>query len=122
MSWSVGAECGNNIVSRLRPNIITLNETHFTKKKKLKLQGYESFTKSRIDTGGGGVATACINGDADFALKISEGEGNDEFIITRHSQFYPAINVINVYGESECRNRNDEIEERFHRLLHELRK
>ena len=41
----------------------------------------------------------------------------DEFIITRHSQFKPAVNIINCYGEIESRSSCKEIEERWNRLL-----
>ena len=34
----------------------------------------------------------------DNVLKIAEGQENDELIVTRHSQFDPPINIINVYG------------------------
>ena len=46
----------------------------------------------------GGVSVSVMSEDAQSSLKICEGEGDNEYIVTRHSQFYPAINIINVYG------------------------
>ena len=65
----------------------------------------------------GGVATAIRNDEKMFAIKVDEGLDKDEFILTRHSQFNPPINVLNVYGEIESRSNTREIEERWGRLL-----
>ena len=54
-------------------------------------------------------------------MKVDEGENDDEFIITRHSQFLRPINVFNVYGEQESRNKNHEIEERWSRICDKLK-
>ena len=65
----------------------------------------------------GGVATAIKNADKIYAIKTDEGLNKDEFIITRHSQFNPPINVINCYGEIESRSNTKEIEEKWQRML-----
>ena len=54
------------------------------------------------------------------AVAAGEGENDDEFLITRHSQFQTPINVINVYGEIESRSSNKEIEERWQRILEKI--
>jgi hypothetical protein len=46
----------------------------------------------------GGVSVSVKSEDAQNSLKICEGEGDNEYIVTRHSQLYPAINIVNVYG------------------------
>ena len=60
--------------------------------------------------------------EASHAIKVKEGQDTDEFVITRHSQFDPPINIINVYGESECRNSHIEIQARFSRLVQEIKR
>ena len=65
----------------------------------------------------GGVATAIKNEEKMFTIKVDEGMNKDEFILTRHSQFTPPINILNVYGEIESRSNTKEIEERWGRLM-----
>ena len=55
-------------------------------------------------------------------LKIKEGENDDEFLITRHSQFATPINVVNIYGEQEGRSTNDDIKSRWERIMTEVLK
>ena len=47
----------------------------------------------------GGVATYVAKQDHKETLKINEGTEDNEYIVTRHSQFRKPINIINVYGE-----------------------
>ena len=60
--------------------------------------------------------------DSDNTLKVKDGPDNDEYVITRHSQFSIPINVVNVYGETETRAKNSEIEDRWYRIVTELKK
>ena len=53
----------------------------------------------------GGIATGIRNDENQFCLKVEEGEENDEYLITRHGQFLKPINICNVYGEQEGRNK-----------------
>ena len=69
----------------------------------------------------GGICTAIREDEAQFCLKVDEGQDQDEFIITRHSQFRKPINVFNIYGEQECRNKTFEIEERWLRICSHLK-
>ena len=45
----------------------------------------------------GGVATLVDERDKNSFVKVSEGENEDEFIITRHSNFLMPLNVINIF-------------------------
>ena len=68
----------------------------------------------------GGVAT-CVREDlAINTLKVSEGSNNDEYIVTRHGQFDPAINDINLYGNQESRQSADQIKESWDKILEEM--
>ena len=87
-----------SILSASKPNLVILNETHYQGNKEIKIKGYDTFCKNRQSSAGGGIATAVLKKDFKHALKIGEGTGSDEFLITRHSQFKVPINVINIYG------------------------
>ena len=68
----------------------------------------------------GGVSTAVKNNLKPSAVKVMEGEEDDELLITRLEHTTPPINIVNVYGEIEGRVKNEEIKERFKRLKVEL--
>ena len=61
----------------------------------------------------GEVSISVKNAEYKDTVKIKEGQGDDEYIIPRHSQFQTPINLISVYGEQESRCSNDDIEERW---------
>ena len=69
----------------------------------------------------GGISTSIRKDENQFCLKVDEGENHDEFLITRHCQFLKPINIFNVYGEQESRNKNYEIEERWSRICDQLK-
>ena len=111
-----------SILSSIQPNIVTLNETRYRNQQKVEISGYPSFCRNRKVGSGGGIATAVRDDEYEYALKVGEGENNDEFLITRHSQFQIPVNIINIYGESESRCKVSEVEERWHRIALELKK
>ena len=111
----------NNIISIVNPNVITLNEVGLRGKKKCSINGYNTYTRNRQKQSMGGIATGIRKDESKFVLKVEEGENDDEFIITRHSQFLKPINIINCYGEQEGRNSNNEIEERFLKICAHLK-
>ena len=55
-------------------------------------------------------------------MKVKEGIEGDEYLITKHTQFAVPINVINIYGEVETRAKNNDIQDRWYRILSELKK
>ena len=61
----------------------------------------------------GRIATGVLDKDASDTLKVSEGSNNNEYMITKHSQFEVPINVINIYGEQEGRVSKDEVFEKW---------
>ena len=87
------------IVAGLQPSVIVLNETHLKHDQKLKIPGYNSFNRNRKKKCMGGIATSIKNVDAMHVLKVTEGENENEFLITQHCQFVVPINIINVYGQ-----------------------
>ena len=56
------------------------------------------------------------------ALKVTEGEENDEFLITRLGHVVPAINILNVYGGIENRMTKQEVTENWVRIKKEISK
>ena len=68
----------------------------------------------------GGVSISVKNCEYKDTVKIKEGLDNDEFLITRHSQFKIPINIIALYGEQESRCSTQEIEERWARIVTEI--
>ena len=109
-----------NILNQIKPNVATLNEINFRGNRKLKIEGFTSYNRNRLHANMGGVATCIDNKEACNALKVTEGANDDEYIVTRHSQFITPINILNVYGETESRATNTEIKDRWERILKEL--
>ena len=111
-----------NILKDVSPKIVTLNETCLRFKQKPKLENYVAFNRNRTKQIMGGVATFVQDKDKDSFVKICEGAENDEFLVTRHSNFATPLNIINCYGEQESRYSKLEVEERWGRLLKEIKK
>ena len=111
------------IIGNLQPNLITLNETCLKSKQKIKLTNYKSFNRNRC-TGQimGGISTSVRNDEKDYVVKTTEGNKADEFLITRHANFLKPINVINIYGETESRVKESEVESRWMRIYNEILK
>ena len=102
-------------------HVLLLNETHLKKNKRLKLEGFKSYSRNRTVKDGGGIATSIKKNYASQVLKVSEGLGDNEYIITRHGQFSPAINVINYYGSQEKRTSKDVLNENWGHILKEIK-
>ena len=62
-----------NIVNKLQPSVINLNELNYKGKRKLKIPGYLCFNKNRVDMKGGGVGTCVKEMDSGEVLKVGEG-------------------------------------------------
>ena len=53
-------------------------------------------------------------------MKIKEGDNDDEYLITRHSNFKTPLNLINVYGEQESRVSATDVQDRWGRILEDI--
>ena len=108
-------------MGQIQPNVITLNETGLRKRQKLTLSNFKAFNRNRSNGKiMGGVATAVNDKEKDFVVQTKEGIENDEYIITRHSNFATPINIVNVYCEQEPRETKTSIENRWIRILEEI--
>ena len=108
------------ILKRIKPNVVTINETLLQGDRKLSLAGYKCYSLNRENTSGGGIATCILNQDYEHTLKIFEDKSGNEILITRHSQYKVPINVINIYGVCESRSKKDAIQERWQIVYTEI--
>ena len=111
-----------NILKSINANVATINETNLKGNRKMKIEGYTSYNRNRLNANMGGVATCVAVREASNVLKVAEGVNDDEYIITRHGQFRTPINIVNIYGETESRSTKNDIKERWDRILAELAK
>ena len=112
----------NTILNKVNPNIITLNEHGLKNKQKLKIPGFNSYTRNRVNQQGGGVSTSIVEAEKQSAVKVTDGDNSNEFIVTRHGQFKRPINIINVYGEIENRTNNDNIFDKWQKIVEQCHK
>ena len=85
------------IVNTMNVDIVTANETNLKGSNKLNLEGYSSFARNQTSNVMGGIATCVKNEYKNSTLKLSSGN-TVEYIVTRHGQFNPAVNIIDMYG------------------------
>ena len=86
------------------------------------IPGYVTYTRNRHGRLSGGIATSIKTEDAPNCIRIDEGREDNEFLVTRHSQFVIPINVINWYGQQECRLSKETIENHWNEILDVLGK
>ena len=91
-----------SILNKHKFSTVILNETHFQGGRKVKLPNYLTYTRNRIGKACGGISTSVINSESSNCVKVDKGKDQNEFILTRHSQFETPINVRNIYGQQEC--------------------
>ena len=105
------------VIDAVIPDMILLNEHGITKKNKVNIDGYITFSKNRMDKIMGGVSISTKKAESQHVVKVKEGQNDDEFILVRNEKFKPAINVLTVYGEQENRTPKQIIVEKWGRLL-----
>ena len=81
------------------------------------LEVYQTYNRNRINKACGGISTSVAIKDAHDCVRLEEGKDANEYILTRHSQFEKPINVLNIYGNQECRMSNDEIDKQWNEIL-----
>ena len=107
------------VIKKLRPSMILMNETQLLGKAKVSLKSYTSWSRNRSVQGGGGVATSVARPYMDSAVGAGEGVGEDEYLVTRIECFSPALTVVNCYGEQrKCVK--EQVEVKWNRLRTEL--
>ena len=81
------------------------------------LPGYLTYTRNRCNQSSGGISTSIITSEASDCVRVEEGKDNNEFLLTRRSQFDRPINVLNLYGQQECRMTKEEVENHWTEVL-----
>ena len=109
----------NEIADKEKPDVITLNDTNLKGKLKVKVPGYFSFGKNR-EKFKGGVATVIANHLKNNTMKVTAGQDDDEYIITRFDNTVPPVNIVNIYGQQESRTTDSEIEKSWLRLMKDV--
>ena len=108
-----------SIVNTLKVDLVIVNETHYKKNDKFMLEGFKCFNRNRQNSAMGGIATAVSEEHSTNTLKIAEGK-SEEYLITRHGDFSPALNVINYYGKQETKQSVEQINEGWEQILEEI--
>ena len=113
---SIGA-----LLETIKPTVVTFQETALTGNNQLKVKNYSSFQRNRKGTKiMGGVATLVANQVKAHAVKVKEGEDDDEFLITRLGHVVPAVNILNIYGGIESRMSKQKVLENWVRVMKEI--
>ena len=103
-------------------DVVTINETFMKGKAKPNLPGFQVYSRNGKSFKSGGIATCVSFRNLNECLKLFEGDGEDEIIITRHGQFSVALNIFNVYGAQEKCLKRDDILRAWENMLKEIRK
>ena len=106
----------------VNPEVVALVETNLRRSSKLNLEGYKSFCKNRQNGNMGGVAVLVKKSVSENAIKAGEGSDENEYLVTRHSQFAIPINIVTVYGEQESRSNVNEVNRKWNILMNEILK
>ena len=98
------------LLNSLKPTVATFQETAVVGNNQIKLKNYHCFQRNRKGVKQmGGVATFVMNEVKANALKVKEGEDDEEYLIIRLDHVNPPINIINVYGGQESRMSRQQI-------------
>ena len=109
-------ESFKEIVEKINPDIIVLNETMYSKNEKTSLRAYKSFTNNREGKSGGGIEILVRNSVANKTLKISEGSPEIEELTIRTETQNRILNIISLYGKIEGRESKEKIQKQFSHL------
>ena len=79
------------VIEKLKPDVISLEETMLRNKAKINHKDYFSFCLNRPGgAGGGGIATMVANEIKKHAKKIAESNDQDEYMVIRLEHVKPA--------------------------------
>ena len=108
------------VLDDIKPNVICLNEHGLRNRQKMVIDNYNSYNRNRQNSAMGGVSISVFNNESKFCVKTSEGKVDNEYLIVRHDQFNPPINIFTVYGETESRTSEDKSKSLWAEILEEL--
>ena len=121
--WNSKKASVPNILENLKPDVCTFQETGLMGTNQIKIKNYHTSLRNRKNLKKmGGVATAVKSYLKQHTVKVTEGENEDEYLITRLGHLNPPLNIVNIYGGIESRIGNQEILESWGRIKLELDK
>ena len=97
-----------------------ISESHLKFNSKLQIPNFTSYSRNRKEISHGGIATVVLDSEANDCLKVSDGVNDNDFLVTRHSQFSTPLNVINVYSQQETRTAVSVIRENWNEVIEEI--
>ena len=96
-----------DLIDRVQPDYVNINETQLRGDNKVQIKGYNCFSKNRKEMSGGGICSAVVSSLKEHTVRVVEGGDEDEWQAVRLNHISPAITIINVYGVQEGRTRNE---------------
>ena len=86
------------LINKIKPSVLTIQETKFMQYRMLKLEGYEIFENIRTETTGGGLLTAV---DLDLNPFLISKHGDVEIMVVQFEIIEIKLRIINGYGPQE---------------------
>ena len=108
------------MLDKTKADVCLLNETLLRHKNKVFIKGYHSVSRNRKVGGGGGISTSVVNELRQKSVTVKESDEDDEFLITRLEHCWPALSIVNWYGQQEQRKDDDDILATWRRIKNEL--
>ena len=117
--WKSKQESLLKLTKSLDPDVLNINETQMTGSNKVDIESFTSFCKNRTGQTGGGICSAVANRLKHHAVCVAEGDEEDEWLAVRYDHVFPALTIVNCYGEQEGAGRSSkqEVVARWGRLL-----
>ena len=104
------------IVEKINPDIIVLNETMYKKNERTNIRAYSAYTNNREEKNGGGIEILVRKSIENKTLKISEGSPGIEELTIRTETKNRTLNIISLYGKIEGREKKENIQKQFSHL------
>ena len=104
------------IVEKINPDIIVLNETMYKNYERSNIKAYKSYTRNREGKSGGGIEILVRNSIENRTVIISEGCSEIEELTIRTESKKRTLNIISLYGKNEGRVSNENIKKQFSHL------
>ena len=109
------------IIVENKIDIVMLNETHAAENKPPTLKGFTTYSRARVGKRMGGVAVL-IRDELDHgAVKIEEGEGDNEYLAVKLQSLEPPLVVFSYYGQQEGQHSTGKIQGNVAEVLEKIK-
>ena len=99
--WTSKKHSFQNILLKQKADAAFVCETHFQGDQIPEAKGYVSYFRNRPKKSKGGICLLLKREYESFAIKMNQGDGDNEFLIVKLSCFDPEVILILVYGVIE---------------------